>query len=299
MVFTGPDEKVADEESRRLTVPKAYGPQFNKALLRRGIQSCDPESMGKVLAFTNSKGGVGKSTIAVHLVVRLWEAGRSVALVDADVQGSSSRWIHDAAEEVSAHRLQTPDDMLEGVPELRRQFEYIVIDGPAGLSEVTRAALFVTDVTFLPCGPSALDLWAANEALRVVRQAQAIRQGPPEVVLIPNKLQARHRLSRELTETARTLGVPAVGGLRLRQAYADAAGQGTVVARLGPEAAPAASEMDFLLKELLAHEHTTITEPICPGGGFATGSRNADPAGESDPHSAHVGPDARAGGAVR
>ena len=75
--------------------------------------------MGKVLAFTNSKGGVGKSTLSVHLVVHLLEQGRSVALVDADVQGSSSKWIQEAAPQIDQFRLQTPDEMLEQIPSIR------------------------------------------------------------------------------------------------------------------------------------------------------------------------------------
>lgn len=222
--------------------------------------------MGKVLAFTNSKGGVGKSTLSVHLAVSLKERGQSVALVDADVQGSSSKWLHEASSETPQFRLQSPDEILEEIPRLRTQFDFLIVDGPAGLSEVTRAALFVSDVTYLPCGPSALDLWAASEAIRVVRQAQAIRQGPPVAVLVPNKLQVRYRLSRELTETARTLGIPAVGGLRLRQAYADASGQGTVVWRMGRDAEVAAQEMQTLLEELLNHEPAQVIGPSVANG---------------------------------
>ena len=207
-----------------------------------------------IFAFTNSKGGVGKSTVSVHLAVWLQDQGRQVALVDADVQSSSSLWLQEAAPDLKVFRLQTPDDLLEQVPVLKRQFEHLVIDGPAGLSEVTRTILFVADVTFLPCGPSVLDLRAANDAIRVVRQAQCIRGGPPRAVLIPNKLQAHYRLSRELIATAQALDIPSAGGLRLRQAYADAAGQGTVVWRMGPRARDAAQEMECLLKELVGHE---------------------------------------------
>ena len=207
-----------------------------------------------IFAFTNSKGGVGKSTVSVHLAVWLQDQGRQVALVDADVQSSSSLWLQEAAPDLKVFRLQTPDDLLEQVPVLKRQFEHLVIDGPAGLSEVTRTILFVADVTFLPCGPSVLDLRAANDAIRVVRQAQSIRGGPPRAVLLPNKLQVQYRLSQELLETARSLEIPAARGLRLRQAYADAAGQGTVVWRMGPRARDAAQEMECLLKELVGHE---------------------------------------------
>lgn len=207
-----------------------------------------------VIALSNSKGGVGKSTLAVHLAVSWHEEGRRVALVDADVQGSSSLWLHEAEPQLPVFRLQTPDDVLEQAPPIAAKFERVVIDGPAGLSEVTRAILLVADTALLPCGPSVLDLRAVHEALRVVRQAQQIRQGPPVPLLVPNKLQVQYRLSQELLETAKSLGIPSLPGLRLRQAYADAAGQGTVVWRLGPRGEAATTELKSLFQELTAYE---------------------------------------------
>lgn len=212
-----------------------------------------------ILSLTNSKGGVGKSTMSVHLAVWLIERGHSVALVDADVQGSSSVWFKEAAPDGTLIRLATPDDVLDQVPHIAAAHEYVVIDGPAGLSELTRTILFLTDVTYLPCGPSVLDLRAASDAIRVVRQVQTIRKGPPHAVLVPNKLQVQYRLSRELMETAKSLEIPASSGLRLRQAYADAVGQGTVVWRMGKGAQEAATEIQTLFEELLRHEHAEPT----------------------------------------
>jgi chromosome partitioning protein len=207
-----------------------------------------------IVALTNSKGGVGKSTLAVHLAAWWFELGLPVALVDADAQGSSSTWMQEALPAVKVYRLQTPDDVLERVPVIAKQFENVVIDGPAGLSEVTRAVLLVAGLALLPCGPSVLDLRAANEAIRVVKQAQSIRNGAPQAVLVPNKLQTRYRLSHELLETAKRLSVPTTSGLHLRQAYADAAGQGSLVWRLGMNAQPAAEEIQIMFEELFAHD---------------------------------------------
>ena len=207
-----------------------------------------------IVALTNSKGGVGKSTLAVHLAVWWKECGANVALVDADVQGSSSSWLNETGSEVPVFRLQTADEVLDRVSEISRSFEHVVVDGPAGLSEVTRAILLVADLALLPCGPSVLDLRAANDAIRVVMQAQGIRHGLPHAVLVPNKLQAHYRLSRELLESTRNLPVPSVRGLGLRQAYADAAGQGTVVWRLGPRGEMAANEIKELFHGLFRPE---------------------------------------------
>ena len=222
--------------------------------------------MGTVVALTNSKGGVGKSTVSVHLAAWSRERGSRTALVDADVQGASSLWLHEAAPEVEVFRLQTPDEILDQVPRLAVQFDVLVIDGPAGLSEVTRAVLLVAHLALLPCGPSVLDLRAVQDAIRVVGQAQRIRGGPPQAVLVPNKLQIQYRLTHELLATVQSLGVPVMGGLRLRQAFADAAGQGTLVWRLGPRAAAATQEITGLFEELGVHESEAHDEPSLARG---------------------------------
>jgi chromosome partitioning protein len=210
--------------------------------------------MGTMIALTNSKGGVGKSTVAVHLAAWSHERGWRTALVDADAQGASSRWLHEASPDIEVFRLQTSDEILDQVPSLAIQFDVLVLDGPAGLSEVTRAILLLAHLALLPCGPSVLDLRAVYEAIRVVRQAQGVRGGPPQAVLVPNKLQVQYRLTQELLGTVQSLGVPVAGGLRLRQAFADAAGQGTLVWRLGPRAAAATEEIKRLFEELGVHE---------------------------------------------
>lgn len=208
-----------------------------------------------ILALSNSKGGVGKTTIAVHFAVWMAEQGRNLVFVDSDVQGSSSGWLHEAAPQIEIVRLLTPEDIIEQLPRIQAKADYIIVDGPAGLSEVTRTILFLADVAILPCGPSVLDLRAVLDALEVIRKIKEMRHGLPHEVVIPNKLQPQYRLSKELLQTVQERGMPAGDGLRLRQAYADAAGQGTVVWRMKTQSArEAAAEMQFLFQKLIAYE---------------------------------------------
>jgi chromosome partitioning protein len=208
-----------------------------------------------ILALTNSKGGVGKSTIAVHLAAWMLEQGKKLAFVDSDVQGSSSGWLREAAPEIKAIRLLAKEDILDQLPKLAVEFDYVIADGPAGLSEVTRSILCFADLAIFPCGPSVLDLRAVIEALEVNKQIQAVRNGSPREIVVPNKLQTQYKLSKELLQTVKSLGMPVGEGLRLRQAYADAAGQGTVVWRMNTESAKAATaELQFLFQQLLSYE---------------------------------------------
>lgn len=221
-----------------------------------------------ILALSNSKGGVGKSTIAVHLAVWLSEQGADIAFVDSDVQGSSSGWLGEASPTLKTIRLLTPEDVLAELPALSAAHDFVVVDGPAGLSQVTRAILSLADKAILPCGPSVLDLRAVIDAVGVVQQIQTLREGLPETIVIPNKLQPQYRLSKELVETLRNGGMPSGDGLRLRQAYADAAGQGTVVWRMATQSArAAAAELQFLFQQLVPYEsnrHTPLNDRRAP-----------------------------------
>src|SRR5260370_40979312 len=203
-----------------------------------------------LIAFANSKGGVGKTTISVHYAVAQAEKGRKPALIDSDAQGSSTRWLRDVEDTIAVFPLKTADDVIDQMPKIISQFDIVIADGPAGLSEVTRALLLLTALALLPCGPSALDLRAAQDAIRVVQQAQMIRKGPPKTFLLPNKVQANYRLSRELLETADSLGIPSLKALKLRQAYADTAGQGTVYSRF-----PVTQEIAYEIHDLYPKIH--------------------------------------------
>src|ERR1700677_1342865 len=91
-----------------------------------------------IIVMANSKGGVGKSTLAVHLATWLHERGRRVILADCDSQRSSSDWIKEAAPEVKTIRLEGPDDVLNKLPRLDREAEYVVADGPGSNNEMSR-----------------------------------------------------------------------------------------------------------------------------------------------------------------
>jgi chromosome partitioning protein len=201
-----------------------------------------------IITAANQKGGVGKSTIAVHLVTWLREQNINAALVDADVQGSSSVWANEVDPGTPIYRFHTADEILDEVKALTEAI--VIIDGPAGMGEVTRATLLVADMALIPCGPSVLDLRAASEAVRVLEQVRRIRGGVPRGAFIPNKLQKNYRLSEELLVSAKSLGLAVAPGLGLRQAFADAAGQKSVVSRMNRPAEAAAREMEELFQYL-------------------------------------------------
>lgn len=206
-----------------------------------------------LIAVINQKGGVGKSTLAVHLAAHFSDGGRKVALLDADPQGSSSKWIPEAAPRVAVACVSDANEVIERVHELwQESMDVIVADGPPGLAEATRALLLVADLALIPCGASLLEIEAARTALRVVTTSQAVRGGKPQVLMVLNRLQPAHyTLAREAVEAVDGLGVArCTNVLRLRQAVADAAGQRSVLWDMGRKAKTAAGEMKAVMKEV-------------------------------------------------
>ena len=205
---------------------------------------------GMIFGVINSKGGVGKTTLSVHLTA--WLAGKKsqVTLVDADIQNSSSEWARELQLPIRIENLGSSDAILDRIKGLAEEGDHIVIDGPAGLSDVTKSIMLCADRILFPCGPSALDLRAAFDAAQTLREAQEIRAGQPRAIFIPNKVQRNYRLSRELLESAESLGLEQGPPLGLRQAFADAAGQGTTVWKMGTRAKVAANEIQTLCKKV-------------------------------------------------
>ena len=83
-----------------------------------------------IIVVANSKGGVGKSTFSVHLAAWLHDQGHRVTLADCDTQQSSSEWIREAVPEVRAVRLDNPDMILNELPQLNTETDFVVADGP-------------------------------------------------------------------------------------------------------------------------------------------------------------------------
>jgi chromosome partitioning protein len=79
-----------------------------------------------IIVIANSKGGVGKSTLAVHLAAWLHEQGHEVMLADCDSQHSSSEWLHEAVPSIKTVRLSNTEQILDELPQLGRKVDYVI-----------------------------------------------------------------------------------------------------------------------------------------------------------------------------
>ncbi len=211
--------------------------------------------MGKIIGFLNQKGGCGKSTTSVHFAYWLaHKQDEQVFLVDADGQGSSSRWIASLSQTIPCQAIQTADDLLEQIPVLASEYAYVVVDGPANLSDATRSILLSVHLAVLPCQPSGLDLQSAFDSVRLIKQARLVRRGPPQASVFLSRAIKGTKLKLETVKALNKL--PDVQLLQTqihqRQAIADAFGQSVTVWDMSGGTAPdAAQEYETLFHEVL------------------------------------------------
>ncbi|HYD87938.1 MAG TPA: division plane positioning ATPase MipZ [Vitreimonas sp.] len=134
-----------------------------------------------VIVVGNQKGGAGKSTVAMHLIVALMRMGRRTGALDLDVRQRSltryienrSRWIADRAAKLPAPQIlelresaQRSLDLAEAEEEaafrlalkrLSETCDFIVIDSPGGDSFMARLAHACADTLITPLNDSFVD----------------------------------------------------------------------------------------------------------------------------------------------
>jgi chromosome partitioning protein len=125
-----------------------------------------------------TKGGVGKSTLAVNISVVLAQGGGDVLIVDADRQASASGWWADRkmnypeAPKISC--VQAFGEIDCTLEDLDKRYGYVIVDVAGRESEELRSALCVCNMVLIPVKPGQFDLSALHSLVKVVQQSRRI-----------------------------------------------------------------------------------------------------------------------------
>lgn len=169
----------------------------------------------KVITITSGKGGVGKTTTTANLGVALARLGKKTVVIDADiglrnldvVMGLENRIVYDLVDIVEGrcrlrqamikHKLfpelylipaaQTrdktsvsPADMIHITDKLRNEFDFIIIDSPAGIERGFRNAVAPADEVLIVTNP---EVSAVRDADRIVGLLEAEHKNPGKLIL--------------------------------------------------------------------------------------------------------------------
>lgn len=203
-----------------------------------------------ILTVGNTKGGVGKSTIAANLAVEAAIEGKRVMLIDSDIQGSTLafRAVREK-DDIKAMAITTPT-LHKDIKDLKG-FDIIVIDAGGRDSAVFRSSILSCDLMIIPVLPSQYDIWATNDTLEMLKEARAFKDIEAYFAMnqvIPNTIVSRDAMKaiREFKDGIKLLK----SLLHARVAFKNSIAQGKGVSEY-ERSGKAAKEIKGLYKEII------------------------------------------------
>ena len=151
--------------------------------------------MGKVISFTNQKGGSGKTTLSANLAVLWSNSGYKVAVIDADAQNSLTYWLEARKKYYGEDDIGITSynfdvrNLKEEIKQIKSKYNFIIIDSPPSITFDTIQIIKASDRVFVPVQPSPLDLMATVPVLNLVKQE---KKNP---IIFLNRVMPRARLT--------------------------------------------------------------------------------------------------------
>ena len=132
--------------------------------------------MGKIISFSNQKGGTGKTTLAANLAVLWSNSEYKVAVFDGDAQKSLTHWIearkkyygeNDIGIDLHSYNPHTFEEDLNNV---KKKYNFILIDSPPSITYETIQIVKNANRVIVPVQPSPVDLMATVPFLNMVKR---------------------------------------------------------------------------------------------------------------------------------
>lgn len=168
-----------------------------------------------VLTVTSGKGGVGKTTTVANIAVALANDGKKVVCIDGDIGlrnldvilGLENRIVYDIVDVVEGRcrtrqamirdkrfpelflipaaqtrdkNALSPSDMIRLCDELRDEFDWIIIDSPAGIERGFKNSIAPSDIIIIVTNP---EMSAVRDADRVIGLIESEEKKPPYLII--------------------------------------------------------------------------------------------------------------------
>lgn len=203
-----------------------------------------------IITIGNTKGGVGKTTLALNLAIARALAGKEVWLIDGDRQGTAQTALTIRTEAnrtpVIACAQYAEGSTLRGqLMKMAPKFDDVVIDAGGRDSTALRAALVLSDLLIVPFAPRSLDVWALSDICTLINDARSVRDGLKAVAVLNNadpNGQDNADAIAALADFPQLEYLPTP--IRRRKPVANAAGQGLSVLEALPKDSKASEEMN-------------------------------------------------------
>jgi chromosome partitioning protein len=206
--------------------------------------------MASIIGLLQIKGGAGRSTLATNLAGELAKKSK-VLLIDCDMpQGTSASWAAmREANDLTATYAMDHSELLTKIEQHQGDYDFIVLDGAPRSNELTRAMLIMADLSLIPVGASAAEVWATSDMLPIIEQAQEIK---PDLLvrLVWTRYRAYTNAAKEISKAAgKELGLKSLRSkIGYRVAYSDSLARGLTVSESTDKTAKA--ELEAMAREV-------------------------------------------------
>ena len=171
-------------------------------------------SLMRVISLLAQKGGVGKTTLALHWAVEAQRTGiGQVAVIDMDTQASATRWYERRTQDFPRLLQADENNVAAAVAACRRiDIDLVLIDTMPRVDVSSIAAARVSDLSVIPCGPSVLDIEAIGHTIAIMNRTDS-----PGVIVIN---QGRHSsgINAKASAVLGQYGLPVCPMLIMRRA---------------------------------------------------------------------------------
>ena len=176
-----------------------------------------------ILAVVSLKGGVGKTTTAMHLAAVARSARHPSLVLDCDPEASASRWANRAGNDLG-FQVETvnPNRVAAQLRELDSDGRIVIVDTPPNNREIIARVGQMAQVVVVPLNPTGLDVDRLQPTLELLGDLEAARSELAAYILL-TKFNPRRKLDREAVEALH--GFPLIDQrIRGLQPYAEAFG---------------------------------------------------------------------------
>jgi chromosome partitioning protein len=148
------------------------------------------------IALVNIKGGVGKTTTAIHLGAALAASAKTM-LVDCDPQQSAAMWSVNLDLPYSV--VSRPaSDVARWLPTVADGYEHVVIDTPPGNIAIVKSAVMAAEVVLVPCAPSGVEVNRLAPTFEMLAEIEPVHPVAAGVLL--NKMRYGTSSARSIRE---------------------------------------------------------------------------------------------------
>ncbi|NIZ41578.1 ParA family protein (plasmid) [Entomospira entomophila] len=223
-----------------------------------------------VIALTNIKGGVGKSTLAIHLSMQLQAMNFKILLLDTDYQKTTTHWYENREEE----KIPLVIDLMEPISpyqigcyhhtinQAKANYDFIIIDTAGYESGAMLEIILASDLVLIPSMVSQAELESS------VTTMQLAQDHHKQAYILWSRIPSSTNQSKRMQECLTLMHAKALKTIiNHRQIYIDSLEQGKVVQEITQDetqakhkrkgASIASIEIEALTQEILSFKENS------------------------------------------